>query len=494
MTSAAMDRPRLTARMIVALLAAVIVALLAFLAVSSAVTGAVTLGKLWSAAGLLVIILVTAAVGLIVAAHQPRNPIGWLLVGEAVFMLLSVAAGAYANLVYRLGYHDMAFAGPPMLVLGQLFSYSLAGFPLVILLFPDGQLPSRRWWWVVWIYLVIAAAAVLATSIAVVGLVIDHHVVLEANGNLASLGRGSTAWVGPVLAAFLIAVGAFWLAAVGRQALSWRRSSGELRQQLKWLASGAAVCGVFGVWAIATNSAIWEVLILGFAALPLSIGMGILKYRLYEIDRIISRAVAYAIVTGLLVGVYAGLVLLATDVLSFRTPVAVAASTLAAAALFSPVRRRVQRVVDRRFNRARYDADQTIAAFAARLKDAVDLASVETDLAGVVHQVLEPTHVSVWISQRSPRQPFSSGRNPGPHHQAPRNLDPLFTQAPRMCSANEGPLPVLYDPNSARTPSRRTGRRPVNRSSASSAARSIRAASELGEGSGTPWVWVTKGA
>ena len=137
-------------------------------------------------------------------------------------------------------------------------------------------------------------------------------------------------------------VGAFWLAAVGRQALSWRRSAGERRQQLKWLASGAAVCGVFGIWAITTDSAIWEVLILGFAALPLSIGIGILKYRLYDIDRIISRTLAYAIVTGVLAGVYAGLVLLATQVLRFHSPVAVAAATLAAAALFSPVRHRVQ--------------------------------------------------------------------------------------------------------------------------------------------------------
>ena len=128
--------------------------------------------------------------------------------------------------------------------------------------------------------------------------------------------------------------------------------------------------------------------------------MGILKYRLYEIDRIISRTLAYAIVTGLLVGVYAATVLLATQVLRVHTPVAVAASTLAAAALFSSLRQRVQNAVDRRFNRARYDADQTVAAFAARLKDAVDLDSVRDELAGVVHQALEPTHVSVWISRR----------------------------------------------------------------------------------------------
>ena len=136
------------------------------------------------------------------------------------------------------------------------------------------------------------------------------------------------------------------------------------------------------------------------AGVPLACAVAVLKYRLYEIDRIISRTLAYAIVTGLLVGVYAGLVLLTHQVFRVHTPVAVAASTLAAAALFTPLRSRVQRRVDRRFNRIRYDADQALAAFAARLKDAVDLDSVRDDLAGVVHQALEPAHLSVWISQR----------------------------------------------------------------------------------------------
>jgi hypothetical protein len=139
------------------------------------------------------------------------------------------------------------------------------------------------------------------------------------------------------------------------------------------------------------------VLILGFAALPLGIGVGILRYRLYDIDRIISRTLAYALVTGLLVGVYAGLVLLATRVLPLSGPVAVAGATLAAAALFNPLRRRVQRVVDRRFNRARYDADQMIAGFAGRLTGATDLDTVRADLLAVVHQALEPAHLSVWL-------------------------------------------------------------------------------------------------
>ena len=166
-------------------------------------------------------------------------------------------------------------------------------------------------------------------------------------------------------------------------------------QQLKWLACGGAVAAASLL--LAASLGVAE-LLAGLAALPVSIGVGILRYRLYDIDRIISRTLAYTLVTGLLVGAYAGLVLLATQVLSVRTPVAVATATLAAAALFTPLRMRVQRVVDRRFNRARYDADQTVAAFAARLKDAVDLDSIRDDLAGTVHQALEPAHVSVWVS------------------------------------------------------------------------------------------------
>ncbi len=149
-----------------------------------------------------------------------------------------------------------------------------------------------------------------------------------------------------------------------------------------------------GLWTLVEGLAA-----IGILALPVSIGFGILRFRLYDIDRIISRTLAYAILTGTLVGIYAGLVLLATQVFRFHAPVAVAAATLAAAALFNPVRRRVQRVVDRRFNRARYDADQTVVAFAARLKDAVDLDTVRDDLAGVVQQALEPAHLSLWISR-----------------------------------------------------------------------------------------------
>jgi hypothetical protein len=207
-----------------------------------------------------------------------------------------------------------------------------------------------------------------------------------------------------VQAVFFPAVGACWLAWLTGQVLSFRRSTGERRLQLKWLISGAAVFVLSGIVTVWINNptgllkAVSVLAVAGIFALPVSIGFGILKFRLYDIDRIISRTVAYAIVTGLLIGVYAGLVLLATEVFRFHNSVAVAASTLVAAALFNPVRHRVQHAVDRRFNRARYDADQTVTEFAARLQDAVDLGTVHSDLLGTVDRALQPAHVTVWTA------------------------------------------------------------------------------------------------
>ena len=275
---------------------------------------------------------------------------------------------------------------------------------LAILLFPDGRLPSPRWRPVLWSYLAVVACYAGSTyALAVIALA-ARHVRVDSGGGLTAVSSATFYWlIFPVLVVF-------WLSFVAAQVLSWRRSPGERRQQLKWLLSGAAVLAVSQVIfqpILALYPHLSQVqLVVGFllglgaAALPASMAVAIMKYRLYDIDRIISRTLSYAIVTGLLIGVYAGLVLLATQVLRFRTPVAVAAATLAAAALFNPLRQRVQRTVDRRFNRARYDADKTVAAFAARLKDAVDLDTVQADLAGVVHQALEPAHVSVWMSQR----------------------------------------------------------------------------------------------
>jgi hypothetical protein len=347
-----------------------------------------------------------AAVGMVVTRRQRENPLGWLFLVIGVCLFLSTIGADYAVLAYRLGHH-LPF-GPVALALNQLWGPSLVSFTIAILLFPDGRLPSRFWRGALRVYVVWFAAMLAATGAALGGALAAHPLRVDNNGGLTALDY-PTGWYNAVQGLLILVLLVLSLAFIARQALSWRRATGERRQQLKWLASGAAV-SIICLFVAANSSSpgngptlggvLNTLAWMGATALPVSIGVAILKYRLYEIDRIISRTLAYAIVTGLLVGVYAGLILLATQVLRFHSTVAVAASTLAAAALFSPLRRRVQHAVDRRFNRARYNADQTVAAFAARLKDAVDLDAIRDDLAGVASKALEPAHVSVWISQR----------------------------------------------------------------------------------------------
>jgi hypothetical protein len=253
-------------------------------------------------------------------------------------------------------------------------------------------------------YLALTVIDVIVQAQMSVYAITEHRTQVDTSGQLLlSNDHAYDLFFAPVGLIFF----AFWFAAVAHQVVSWRRASGERHQQLSWLMAGGATALIAFLAAIpagalphSVRGAVSDVLLIGIAALPAGMGVAILKYRLYEIDRIISRTLAYAIVTGLLVGVYAAVVLLATRVLSVSSPVAVAASTLAAAALFTPVRRRVQRAVDRRFNRVRYDADRMVEAFAARLKDAVDVEAVRADLAGVVSQALEPSHVWVWTNQR----------------------------------------------------------------------------------------------
>ncbi len=348
-----------------------------------------------------------AAVGAVVSRRQPRNPLGWLFSLTAVALLASNDGGDYSYFVYRLGHHLPL--GPAALALDQLWTPGLVLFVAVILLFPDGRLPSAvsRWamraFWLLYAALLAAMATVTADALAA------RPVNVDAQGGLSAIDQPA-GWFAVVQRGAVLLILALALGFIARQVLSWRRSSGVRRQQLKWLASGAAMLIaslVVGIWLASTGSttvlAEWldNIAWLGVAALPVSMGVAVLRYRLFEIDRIISRTLAYTVVTGLLVAAYAGLVLLSTDVLTLSSSVAVAASTLVAAAAFNPLRKRVQRVVDRRFNRARYDADLTVAAFAARLQDELDLDSVRSDLASVVTGTLEPAHLSVWLGDRS---------------------------------------------------------------------------------------------
>jgi hypothetical protein len=341
-----------------------------------------------------------SVVGLVVAWHRPRNLIGWLMFALGVGFIFGVDSGLYNVLNYRLGYR-LPLA-PVVLLLYHVSEPELGLLPLIILLFPDGRLPSPRWRWLVGGYLTVAVADVIVQAQMSVYAVTHQRTQVDTSGQLLLSAHAYSVFYAPVALIFF----AFWVLSVGYQVVSWRRAAGERRQQLSWLMAGGVAALIAFLVAIPAGAlpygvgeVVSDVLEVGIAALPVGIGVAILRYRLYEIDRIISRTLAYAIVTGLLVGVYAGLVLLATRVLSINSPVAVAVSTLAAAALFSPVRRRVQQMVDRRFNRVRYDGERTVEAFAARLKDAVDLETVRADLADVVNRALEPAHVTVWTAK-----------------------------------------------------------------------------------------------
>jgi hypothetical protein len=331
--------------------------------------------------------------GFVLASRRPENRIGWLFLVAGLSLGLSGFSDSYAlhALVAERG----------SLPAGRVFAWlsnwvwgiAVAMLAFLFLLFPTGRLRSRRWRLAAW--LVGGAVALTAVSALIAATrTWAHPFSLSGPGTPAGL-------TGVLVLMSTVLLSAALLVSVVTVVVRFAKSSGEERLQLKWCAAAALVLAVEFVASVWVNSAVVNVLqSLAFLCLWTSIAIAVLKYRLYEIDRIISRTLAYAIVTGLLVGVYAGLVLLATQVLTLKSPVAVAGSTLVAAALFSPLRRRVQWAVDRRFNRARYDADQMVAAFASRLKDAVDLDAVQADLASVVQRAVEPAHVSMWMNNR----------------------------------------------------------------------------------------------
>ena len=360
-----------------------------------------------SSAGIVLIpTTVFAAVGVVVARRQPANPIGWLLIFVALFENMFDFSAAYVTFDHWLG-HELSWSSFTALWFENSFwdLGLIVGLP-ALLLFPNGVVPSRRWRTTLRLYVVAGVLVVASQCVAATILVRWHNLQVDANGR--PIGTPSTSAVASFLGSglavlILVPLLVSW---VVRQVTAFRRSSGVLRQQLKWSTLGALVLvislavevplGDLGSSTVVT--VLNDVATAMFGAFPLGMGLGILRYRLYDIDRLISRTLSYTVVTGLLVGVYVGIVVLTTDVLSFSSPVAVTASTLAAAALFSPIRKTAQRFIDRRFNRASYDAELTVAAFSARLRDAVDLDTIRADLLAVVGRAVEPTHAAIWIS------------------------------------------------------------------------------------------------
>ena len=342
-------------------------------------------------------LLVYPTVGLLIASRRPENAIGWLFCAVGIPLGLSTCAYAYAT--YAL------VTAPGSLPGGAVAAWlttwvqlpALFGTPtLLFVLFPDGRPPSRRWRPVLWL----TAAAMIGIAVAPAlrpGPMDDAAV--EGTVNPAGI-----AGAAPLLDLLSDAAGAAVLLsmvlAVAALVLRVRRSRGVERLQLKWFVSAAllfvlACAGAFLVFP--QNDVAFGLLLIGaFAAIPLAAGVAILRYRLYDLDVVINRALVYGGLTASLGATYLGLVLLIGLAVG-RSGFAVAASTLAVAALFRPLRARIQEAVDRRFYRRRYDAQRTLATFGGRLRDEVDLESLTADLRGVVAETVQPAHVSVWL-------------------------------------------------------------------------------------------------
>jgi hypothetical protein len=345
-----------------------------------------------------------ATVGAVLASRRPAHPVGWLLL--SLGFSLAVAAVVYAYVRYGLVARPGALPAAGYLAglsNGMILIWiSCVGF--VLLLTHTGSLPSPRWrWWariavaapVVWVLGSVVEPAPMRPEYPTIGnpLAIPAlpHVVLDAATGAAAL---------VVLTAVLVGAGSL----VGR----FRRAHGTERLQLRWLALAAALAAVALLVALAALvlDVGWDLFNLALGAclglLPLATGAAILRYRLYDLDRIISRTLAYGLLTVLLGLGYAALVLGLGQLLGRDTPLVVAGATLAVAVVFQPARRRVQAAVDRRFNRRRYDAARTIQAFSARLRDEVDLDSLTGELLAVVEQTMQPTRASLWLRPSPP--------------------------------------------------------------------------------------------
>jgi hypothetical protein len=341
-----------------------------------------------------------ATVGAVVASRRPRHPVGWLLLALGLTVAGNGVIYGYTNygLLARPGSlpaadYVAAISNGSILLLAACLGF-------ILLLTPTGSLPSPRWrWW-----------AGLSTAAPVLGLLSWALQPFEEPFESVANPLAVPALAGPlsaVSAVALIVTGLGIPVGAASLVVRFRRSRGVERQQLRWLVLAAALLAA-AVLAMATLGLAGLETPLGWlsagcvALLPLAIGAAILRYRLYDLDRIISRTLAWGLLTLVLGGGYAVVVLGVGQVLGQNSSLAVAAATLAVAAVFQPARRRIQAVVDRRFNRRRYDAARTIAAFSDRLRQQVDLDTLTGQLLAVAEETMQPTRASLWLRPQGP--------------------------------------------------------------------------------------------
>ncbi len=338
--------------------------------------------------------LLVATVGALVAVRQPGNAIGWIFSGFGVYLAAAEVAEGYGLLARDLGLPGGEIGS---WVISWTWIGEIAVWAVVFLLFPDGRLPGRRWRLVVGVVLI-------GFSLAAPGLAFSSSKQDEFPG-----GVNPFAVQGPVpdtaFAAGMLVLFLGLAAAVVSFIRRLRRAQGIERQQLKWFAYAATAVGlaapvVVVLWE--TGDVVQVAAGIGFNALPAAAGVAILKYRLYDIDLVINRTLVYTALTMTLAATYLGSVLSLQLLLSRLTSgseLSIAASTLGVAALFRPARSRIHRAVDRRFYRRRYDAGRTLHAFAARLRNEVDLEAVTADLREVASDAMQPAHVSLWLRE-----------------------------------------------------------------------------------------------
>ncbi len=350
-----------------------------------------------------------AAVGAYLVFRRPRNAIGWLLLAIGFgFVGTSTPPGFdVAALVRGTGTaRDLVVAW----LNSWIGTAGFVGFLALTILFPSGRLPSGRWHRPAMVVLAIGVSAIVLGATA-------PTITFSPNGDLnditlqnpAAILPGLPIWDLPLLSNSIVIAIPLMVIGVISMIVRYRRSTGTLRLQLRWLVAAAAfmvgaVLFGLGTLLVVGSSAVfaWIPAIVAYPTVPIAIGIAVLRYRLYEIDRIVSRTIGYGLVTGMLVIVFGVGVIALEAVLAGVTStqgetLAVAGSTLVAFALFQPLRRRVQRAVDRRFDRSRYDGERTSAAFSERLRDEVDLTTVTADLDATVRGVMAPTGLSVWL-------------------------------------------------------------------------------------------------